>query len=179
MRGNRAEAEQQLVLIDCFAMTRDALLALVESVPLRKIAGSRPTFFNLHPEMGIEQAAIGSGIRGFFYLDDPLLSFAKGITALFDNEYWVSRKLLVDFLATPNHAVSFLSLHPELTLRESELIGLLVQGLSNQAIADHLFISVPTVKSHLSSIYRKIKVTNRLQAVRWAEKTAVNSPSPT
>ena len=176
-RGKRQEAEQ-LVLIDCFALRRDAVLSLVESAPLRKVTGWRPTLFNLHPEMGIEHTAIESGIRGFFYLDDPLTSLAKGICALFDNEYWISRKLLVNFFTEPNHAVNFASLHPELTLRESELVGLLTQGMSNQAIADLLFISIPTVKSHLSSIYRKIKVTNRLQAVRWAEKAANSLPLP-
>jgi DNA-binding NarL/FixJ family response regulator len=167
---NQGEAEKQLVLIDCFGMRKDAIISLVESAQLRKAAGWRPTLLNLHPESGIEQVAIGSGVRGFFYLDDPLDSLAKGIIALFEDQYWISRKLLVDFLATPNHPVNFVCLHSELTLRESELIGLLTQGLSNQAIADHLFISIPTVKSHLSSIYRKIKVRNRLQAVRWAER---------
>ena len=176
-RGKRPEAEQQLVLIDCFALHRDAVLALLESTSLRKVTGCRPTLFNLHPEMGVEPSAIGSGVRGFFYLDDPLASLAKGIVALFDDEYWISRRLLVNFLATPNHEVHCVTLHPELTLRESELIDLLTRGLSNQAIADLLFISIPTVKSHLSSIYRKIKVCNRLQAVRWAEKTLALSVS--
>ena len=176
-RGKGTEPVQQLLLIDCFGLRRDAIHSLFESTPLRKATGRRPTLFNLHPEMGIEQSAIESGIRGFFYLDDPLASISRGICALFDNEYWISRKLLIDYLTTPNHVVSFVSLHPELTLRESELIGLLSQGLSNQAIADLLNISVPTVKSHLSSIYRKIKVNNRLQAVRWAEKTLA-SPIP-
>ena len=177
-RNKKTDAEKQLVLIDCFAMRRDAILTLVESAPLRKVTGWRPALFNLHPEMGIEQVGLEFGIRGFFYLDDPPGSLAKGIIALFDNEYWISRKLLVNFFTTPNHPVSFVALHPELTLRESELIGLLTRGLSNQAIADLLFISIPTVKSHLSSIYRKIKVSNRLQAVRWAEKATVNSISP-
>ena len=177
-RSRTVEAARQLVLIDCFALRRDAIISLVESSSLRKVTGWRPSLFNLHPEMGVEQAALGSGVRGFFYLDDPLSAFAKGVSALFDNEYWISRKLLVNFFTTPNHPVSYLSLHPELTLRESELIGLLTQGLSNQAIADLLFISIPTVKSHLSSIYRKIKVSNRLQAVRWAEKAISNPVSP-
>jgi len=166
------EAEKQLVLIDCFAMRRDDILSMVESAGMRKVTGRRPALFNLHAEMAIEHTAIGSGVRGFFYLDDPVTSLAKGIIALFEDEYWISRKQLVNFLATPNHAVNLAMHHPELTLRESKLIELLSQGLSNQAIADQLFISIPTVKSHLSSIYRKIKVSNRLQAVCWAESAA-------
>lgn len=177
-RVKSMEGERRLILIDCFAMRRDDILSMMESACLRKVTGMRPALFNLHAEMSIEQSAIGSGIRGFFYLDDPIACLAKGITALFDDEYWISRKLLINFLAMPNHVVPFATHHPELTLRESELVGLLTQGLSNQAIADLLFISIPTVKSHLSSIYRKIKVSNRLQAVCWAEKTATNLVSP-
>jgi DNA-binding NarL/FixJ family response regulator len=172
LHSKRQEAQKQLLLIDCFALRREGILALVESSALRKVTDWRPALFNLHPELGVEQVAIESGVRGFFYLDDPLDSFAKGVLAMLDNEYWISRKLLIDFITTPNHTVNFVSLHPELTLRESELIGLLIKGLSNQAIAEQLFISIPTVKSHLSSIYRKINVTSRLQAVRWAEKSA-------
>jgi len=166
----RIEAETRIMLIDCFAMPKDDILLMLESSGIRQVVGRHPALFNLKAETSIEQAAIGSGIRGFFYVNDPPACLAKGVTALFSEEYWVSRKLLVDFLATPNHPVSFVTRHPELTLRESELINLLTQGLSNQAIADLLFISVATVKSHLSSVYRKIKVSNRLQAVRWAEK---------
>jgi LuxR family transcriptional regulator, positive regulator of biofilm formation len=177
-RSKSMETDKQLILIDCFAMSRADILSMFESPCMRKVAGRRPTLFNLHADRSIEQSAIECGIRGFFYLDDPVTSLAKGITALFEDEYWISRKLLVDFLATPNHVVNFATHHPELTLRESELIGLLTQGLSNQAIADLLFISIPTVKSHLSSIYRKIKVNNRLQAVCWAEKATTNLASP-
>lgn len=170
--------EKQLLLIDCFAMPRNDILSMIASPCLRKMTGRRPTLFNLRTGMSIEHPAIESGIRGVFYLDDPLACLAKGIAALFDGEYWIPRKLLVNFLSTPNHPVNFVAHHPELTLRESELIGLLTQGLSNQAIADLLFISIPTVKSHLSSIYRKIKVSTRLQAVCWAEKVVSRVDSP-
>ncbi len=52
----------------------------------------------------------------------------------------------------------------ELTAREKELLDLLLGGLSNAEIADQLFISVRTVKGHLTHIYRKLGVSNRLQA---------------
>lgn len=51
-----------------------------------------------------------------------------------------------------------------LTMREKELLDLLLAGLSNAEIADRLFISVRTVKGHLTHIYRKLGVANRLQA---------------
>lgn len=53
-----------------------------------------------------------------------------------------------------------------LTERESEVLGLLAKGLANKQIAAALGISEHTVKFHVSSIYQKLNVTNRAEAVR-------------
>lgn len=177
-RSEESVSCERLILIDCFGMQREQLASMVESDCMGQLRALRPTLFNLHAETSIEQGAIRCGVRGFFYIGDSLAVFAKGIVALFNDEYWVSRKLLVDILLAPNLGGNFVTHYPWLTLRESELIGLLTKGLSNQAIADLLFISVPTVKTHLSSIYRKLNVANRLQAVCWAEKAVLGVAPP-
>lgn len=56
--------------------------------------------------------------------------------------------------------------HGPLTDRESEVLGLLAKGLANKQIAVTLGISEHTVKFHVSSIYSKLNVTNRTEAVR-------------
>jgi DNA-binding NarL/FixJ family response regulator len=56
--------------------------------------------------------------------------------------------------------------HGPLTDRESEVLGLLSKGLANKQIAMALGISEHTVKFHVSSIYTKLNVTNRTEAVR-------------
>jgi DNA-binding NarL/FixJ family response regulator len=55
-----------------------------------------------------------------------------------------------------------------LTRREAEVLGLLTLGLSNQEIADRLFVAPSTLKGHIRSAYRQIGVTSRSQAVTWA-----------
>jgi ATP/maltotriose-dependent transcriptional regulator MalT len=52
-----------------------------------------------------------------------------------------------------------------LTAREVEVLELIRAGNSNQDIADQLFISIPTVKRHISNIYAKLGVKSRTQAV--------------
>jgi DNA-binding NarL/FixJ family response regulator len=54
-----------------------------------------------------------------------------------------------------------------LTSRESEIIALITQGLSNQQIADRAFLSINSVKSYIRSSYRKMGVTSRSRAVLW------------
>lgn len=56
-----------------------------------------------------------------------------------------------------------------LSARELEVLRLMAQGLSNQEIADRLFISVPTVKSHSSSLFVKLDVKRRTEAVHKAK----------
>jgi DNA-binding NarL/FixJ family response regulator len=58
--------------------------------------------------------------------------------------------------------------HLGLSQRESEVLQLMVSGLSNRAIAQRLFVGEETVKSHTRSIYRKLEVGERAQAVAVA-----------
>jgi len=57
-----------------------------------------------------------------------------------------------------------------LTSREIEVLSVLVSGAKNEEIASKLYISTHTVKTHLYTIYKKIDVSNRLQAVLWANE---------
>ena len=57
-----------------------------------------------------------------------------------------------------------ISLSP-LTLKEKEVLALVAEGFSNKEIADKLFVKEVTIKTHLNSIFKKLKVTNRTQAV--------------
>ena len=57
------------------------------------------------------------------------------------------------------------SIAESLTSREKEILELLVQGLANKEIAEKLFVSIDTVKTHLKNIFHKLNVSSRLQAV--------------
>jgi NarL family two-component system response regulator LiaR len=55
-----------------------------------------------------------------------------------------------------------------LSSREAEVVALIARGLSNQEIAERVFLSVNSIKSYIRSAYRKIGVERRTQAVMWA-----------
>ncbi|KPJ22570.1 response regulator transcription factor [Streptococcus phocae] len=59
-------------------------------------------------------------------------------------------------------------LHEELTARERDILQLLAKGYDNQTIADELFISLKTVKTHVSNVLSKLQVDDRTQAVVYA-----------
>lgn len=58
-----------------------------------------------------------------------------------------------------------------LTSREKEILTLVAKGDTNTQIAEKLFVREVTVKTHLNSIFRKLKVSNRVQAVLLAQQT--------
>jgi DNA-binding NarL/FixJ family response regulator len=55
-----------------------------------------------------------------------------------------------------------------LTPRQTEVLRLVARGLTNAQVADLLFLSRRTVHAHLRDIFRKLKVSHRSQATRWA-----------
>jgi DNA-binding NarL/FixJ family response regulator len=70
-----------------------------------------------------------------------------------------------------------------LSPRESTVLGRVVQGLSNQEIAEELFLSINSVKTYIRSTYRKIDAVSRAQAVAWGIQhgfpiSAEQAPSP-
>lgn len=60
------------------------------------------------------------------------------------------------------------ALHEDLTAREKDILHLLAKGYDNQTIADELYISLKTVKTHVSNILAKLQVDDRTQAVVYA-----------
>src|SRR5260221_10860004 len=71
------------------------------------------------------------------------------------------------------------ALHEQLTPREVEILRLIADGLSNQDIAERLFISVGTVKWYLKQIYGKLHVSSRTQAIAAARGTGLQDGSQT
>jgi len=128
---------------------------------------------NITREQNIIEEINHYAIHGVFFISDPFELLDKGIRKILNGDIWISRQLLVrtlqrarelDSKNLPVNAVS------ELTLREREILRLVAAGLSNQAIAERLYISTNTVKTHISNIYKKIDVINRVQAILWANE---------
>ncbi|WDF83582.1 response regulator transcription factor [Lacticaseibacillus pabuli] len=72
---------------------------------------------------------------------------------------------------------SDIALYDDLTSREREVLKLIAQGKSNQEIADELFITLKTVKTHVSNILAKLEVDDRTKAAIYAFKHGIVKPS--
>jgi DNA-binding NarL/FixJ family response regulator len=76
------------------------------------------------------------------------------------------------YLAAPPAAATLHESSP-LTVREIEILRLVAEGYSNRRLAELLSVSEPTVKFHLTNVYRKLGVGNRTEASRWAQRHGV------
>jgi DNA-binding NarL/FixJ family response regulator len=119
--------------------------------------------------------ALRAGASGFVLKDDPpehliaaVRTVAAGDALLSPS---VTRRVIARFTRIPRPAPP--AGLAELTAREREIFRLIADGLSNAEIAERLFISDTTVKTHITHILRKLDLRDRVQAVVLAHQTGV------
>ena len=170
---NNASKVKNLVLCNCIDLNEsDELNACGRHIATAP-ENSYWACFNVPKSKKIAENAIKNGAKGIFFEDDSLSSLKKGIKVLLNDDLWFSRDILQTTLS--NLVVSRMeppdpSDEKGLTRREKEILKLLALGKTNDQIANKLNISILTVKTHVSNIYRKINVPNRIQAIFWATK---------
>ena len=113
--------------------------------------------------------AINAGAKSYILKTASASQIAKAIRDTYQGdgvfEPQVTDKLVNRIQMKQQHF-----LHEDLTQRELEVLLLIAQGKSNQEIADELFITLKTVKTHVSNILSKLEVEDRTQATIYAFK---------
>lgn len=116
--------------------------------------------------------AIEAGAAGYLLKTSTAGEIANAIRATFRGETVLEPEVtgkMMERLTKKNEPV----LHEELTNRENEILLLISEGMSNQEIADDLFITLKTVKTHVSNILSKLDVDDRTQAAIYAFKHGI------
>ncbi|MBC7932249.1 MAG: response regulator transcription factor [Rubrivivax sp.] len=128
------------------------------------------------------QQCVRLGAKGLVPKESASSTLIKAIEKVHAGEIWFDRNmmssLLSDVLSEKNgkrddpEAVKIASL----TEREREVTGLVCLGLKNKQIADRLFISDTTVRHHLTSIFSKLEVSDRLELVIYSYRYGLADP---
>ena len=116
-------------------------------------------------------AAMRAGARGYILKGADQNDMLRAIRAVANGEALFGPSIatrLMNFLNPPKADVE--EAFPELTDREREILNLIAQGLNNAEIAKKLTISLKTVRNHVSNIFNKMQVTDRVQAAIQARK---------
>ncbi|HEX5505102.1 MAG TPA: response regulator transcription factor [Thermomicrobiales bacterium] len=122
-------------------------------------------------------AAMRAGARGYLLKGARKTETLRAIRAVAAGEAIfspaIARRLMGFFAARPTPAP-----FPELTEREREVLALIAQGRDNQAIAAALYLSLKTVRNHVSNIFAKLQVADRAQAAVRAREAGLGREGP-
>lgn len=131
--------------------------------------------YNLPVDAEIEDELIDCGVHGIFYEGQDREMIKKGIDTILGGELWYSRKAMTNYIKNKfkkngqkTNKSKSKSKPNLLTSREEEILALIAAGKTNLEIAESLFISPSTVKTHIYNLFQKIHVQNRVQAAIWA-----------
>ena len=156
-----------VILWDCQGMTSKSILAEIQNYPVEKHV---VLLFNLSREAVVERDVVNKGVRGFIYEHENFARLPKAIHAVHNGELWLSREFMSKWILATKGAGQEKNGTNGLTAKQVQILRLIAEGASNKDIAEKLFISTNTAKTHLYQIYKKIKVTSRLQAAVWARE---------
>jgi DNA-binding NarL/FixJ family response regulator len=176
LAGNRSEAlaiaaseQPNLIILDILLGDEDGLALLPE---LRGVAKDvRVLVLTGLRGSESQRRAMLAGAMGVVLKDHAAEVLIKAINKVHQGEVWLDRSMMGSVL---NEMTQAPEIDPEkgkiasLTDREREVIALIAEGLKNKEIGKRLFISETTVTHHLSSIFSKLEVTDRLELVIYA-----------
>ena len=155
--------------------------SILESIPsLTEEAQPKVLVFTQPGDDETTRLAIRLGASGVVRWDEPGDVLIKAVRRVRAGELWLNRSLtakLFEELRNGPSAVSNSESSPLYTLspREQEIVAFVGQGLTTRKIAEQLYISEKTVRNHLTSIYAKLGISDRVELVLFAIRNGLAS----
>lgn len=116
---------------------------------------------------------IQAGVSGYLLKESGKEELAAALNTVVTGEKYFSQKVLHNIIVNMNNVKTFkknITEETKLTKRESEILTLICQGLSNQEISDRLCLSLRTIEGHKSNLLSKTGVRNSISLVMYAMK---------
>ena len=159
------EYHPDVLLLDINMPNKDGLEVLkdIKNQGIRQ----KVLILTIHNEVEYLLRAIEIGVDGYVLKDSNSAVLKKAINTIWNGETYIQASLVPYLKLKMNKKEKALN---DLTRRETEVLRLLARGMFNKEIADQLSISEKTVKNHVSSIFKKINVSDRTQAAVYAIK---------
>lgn len=164
-----ATERPDIIILDLVLGDEDGLLFLPEL--RQKIPDSRVLILTGVQNPDSHRTAIRRGAMGIVLKEHAADLLLKAIKKVSEGEVWIDRSMMgtmIQEFSKPIQANPEEAKIDALTTREREVITLVGEGLKNKHIAERLFISETTVTHHLSSVFSKLEVSDRLELIIYA-----------
>lgn len=123
----------------------------------------------------IIRRAIRHGASGFIPKSSPIADIEAAILAVLEGEVWLPAWVALDDERLGGEEASVAAALSALTPHQFRVLLMLSEGLMNKQIAYQLGVSEATIKAHVTAILRKLKVTNRTQAVLAMQRLTIDA----
>lgn len=121
--------------------------------------------------------AMKAGFHGYLTKDSPLSSFTRSVAAALDGQVVVPHRLAGAAGGSQTAEERDAALRADqLSPREREVLGMLVEGANSEEISNQLSVSPNTVRTHIQNILTKLQVHTRLEAATYAVRFGIVSP---
>jgi DNA-binding NarL/FixJ family response regulator len=157
-----------LVLMDISMPVMDGIEAA--TIAHEKYPGIKIITLSMYGEEDYYYKMVNAGVKGFLLKNSDIKEVKTALDIVYEGGSFFSSELLQNLVNSLKSTPKIKEFHPELSERELEILILICQGLSNQEIADQLFISKRTVDKHRSNILEKSESKNTAQLVVYAIK---------
>lgn len=147
-------------------------LQVLEELKMQKM-DVKVLILTIHNEIEYLLKAVDIGIKGYVLKDSESLLLKKAIYQVYKGDMFIQPSLAPLLRQSLSKKQRGEKDQNALTKRELQVLKLLAEGMYNREIGEQLFISEKTVKNHVSSIFKKINVTDRTQAAVYAIKNNI------
>lgn len=179
--NNGKEAVEKAISLDPDVIFMDISMPVMNGIEAtgiitKKLPHVKVLALTQHEENEYVRQILTLGGSGYLLKNSKKEEFVEAINAVMNGKRYLSRQIsdqMINDIFTPKKETTSISQSIKLTRREKEIIQKIADELSNQEIADDLYISLRTVETHRRNIMQKLKVKSVVSLIKYAAQHGI------
>lgn len=159
--GLLEKVKTDIILMDIFMPEMNGVEAT--SVIRNRFPWIKIIILSVQTEIAYVKKLFTMGVSGYITKNSPKEELFEAINIVFNGKEYLSKDLIQRKAALADSGVS----RKHLSKREIEIIKLIQEGLTNKEISERMFISLKTVESHRTNIFRKLRIKNVAELLKY------------